>query len=51
VRSEDALHKESYEVPGLSDMREDTPLPLASSTPRHEVILERAGLLLVWPGG
>ena len=47
-----ALHQKVHEVPGLSDHREDTALPLdIQYGPAHEVILERGGLLLDIAGG
>jgi putative glutamine amidotransferase len=46
------LHQKVHEVPGLSDHREDTTLPLdVQYGPAHDVILEQAGLLMDIAGG
>ena len=46
------LHQKVHEVPGLSDHREDTTLPLdVQYGPAHEVVLEKGGLLQDIAGG
>src|SRR5580704_17950018 len=45
------LHQKVHEVPGLSDHREDTTLPLdVQYGPAHDVILEKAGVLRAMAG-